>query len=159
MLITILISSNKNVSSTTDATALANRVISEISAARFISASDFDAGLTPGVYTTAPGGSMITTVGLFAPGVPTPVTAAGNPAYRVSYEVVDCLSCLNPIAGNTAATGTGGVEVVVEVDNFLNPTGSAAGAGGRSGERRLLRPIRMVIRREYMAAADSTSIR
>ena len=158
-LITILISSNQNVSSTTDATALANRVISEISAARFISAADFDAGLTTGVYTTPSPGSTITTVGLFSPGVPTPVTAAQNPAYRVSYQVVNCLSCLNPIAGNTAATGTGGVEVVVEVDNFLNPTGSASSGGPAAGERRLLRPIRMVIRREYTAAADNASIR
>ena len=162
-LITILISSNQNVSSTTDATALANRLVSEISAARFISASDFDACLTPGVYTNAlssPCSSpTIATFGLFAPGVPTPITAAQNPAYRVSYQVVNCLSCLNPVAGNTAATGTGGVEVVVEVDNYLNPTGSGAGTGGASGERRLLRPIRMVIRREYTATADTASIR
>jgi prepilin-type N-terminal cleavage/methylation domain-containing protein len=162
-LITILISSNQNVSSTTDATALANRLVSEISAARFISASEFDACLTPGVYTNALSATCasptIATYGLFAPGVPTPVTAAQNPAYRVSYQVVNCLSCLNPIAGNTAATGTGGVEVVVEVDNFRNPTGSAASSGTSSGERRLLRPIRMVLRREYTAAADTASIR
>ena len=146
-LISVMISSNRTISANTDAMALANRLIAEISDARYISTADFDPGLALGVHTVAAAGSGIQTVGLFNPHspapMPQPLSTGDLPAYTVSYEVVQCTVCTNPYGG-AGGGGVGGIEVLVEVDNW---------SVFRPGQSRLMRPLHMVLRKEYNASA------
>jgi len=145
-LIGVLINSNQSVGAGTDAIALANRLVSEISDARFINPADVDPGLNilDGRPIVAPvTGSRIRSVGLFRPGTLDPVTATEGPIYRVEYRSVPCLICRNPVTG-----AEGGIEVLITVANFDRDTGP------------LLQPVQMMLRREYNPTlADGAAIR
>jgi hypothetical protein len=157
-LVGVLTTSNKSVSATTDALGLANRLVSEISNARYLSPLDQDPGLRVNSYSvnnppcgpypqalTAPCGSVIRTVGHFVPANFNPVPANANPAYTVSYIVRPCAICLDPL-NNGTNRGMSGVEILVTVDNFRNPGP-------------LLKPLRMVLRKEYTASASPGRVR
>lgn len=146
-LITVLINGAASTGAHTEAMALASRLVAEINDARFVTGAE-DAGLVSG---GAPAGyrnypvvaSTIQTVGEFtALGEP---TSPGQGAYIVSYEVVNCTACANPFADGQV--GLGGVEVLVTVQSALNISNSKT--------PRLLRPLHLLIRKEYSPTGAS----
>lgn len=143
-LVGLLISSNSNMSATTDATALATRLVAEIGNAQFVDQANQDPHLAINTYDAATvrnTASSITTFGNFTPGGLNAVAAGQNPVYTVTYEVVACdvAICGSPTAVPPAPRG-GGVEIMVTVSNF-----SISGP--------MLRPIRFVLRKEYTASS------
>jgi prepilin-type N-terminal cleavage/methylation domain-containing protein len=143
---------NASMAGQADAIALATRLIAEVEDARLFS-TGADPGLiqagqpvsniTGGEIYAPIVGSRLRTVGRFHPGAMAP-SADGNETLEVRYEVRACAICQTPWAGTTSL---GGLDVLVSVYEL----------GGR--RERMLRPVRMMIRKEFMANQGAAPVR
>ena len=149
-LVDFMTRSTTDVSTKTEALALATRLIAEIQDARMI-IGNADPGLVDGAGVPvsnglgeicAPiAGSDISSVGAFEPGATTP--GGLNPILNVCYEVRGCATCTDPYG--TGAASLGGVEILVSVYNF-NP------------HRKLVQPIRLMVRKEFSPPGSSGGV-
>ncbi len=139
-----------DVSSKTEALALATRLVAEIQDARLI-IGNADPGLVDGAgaplsdslgeISTPIAGSNISSVGQFEPGAALP--GGPNPTLDVRYEVRGCVTCADPFATGTASLG--GIEVLVSVYNV-------------PPHRKLVRPLRLMIRKEFSPPGSSPGV-
>lgn len=139
-----------DVSSKTEALALATRLVAEIQDARMI-IGNADPGLvdgagaplsnTMGEINAPVAGSSIASVGRFEPGATGP--GGPNPTLEVRYEVRNCVTCVDPFATGTASLG--GIEVLVSVYNV-------------PPHRKLVRPVRLMVRKEFSPPGASAGV-
>lgn len=151
-LMVTIVRRNAAMAAQAEAVALATRLVAEVQdAPLFPGASDpglLQAGLPAsdalgGEIGVAVPGSTLLTVGRFRPGASAP-SADGDETFDVRYEVRACAICALPFGAGRPSLG--GIDVLVSVYEVGN--------GGR-----LLRPVRMSVRKEMMAAQGAAAPR
>lgn len=127
----ILTASSATLSSQTDALMLANQLMAEVQSATL--AENDDACFQIGEWSAPVGGcSAIRTLGEFPRG--------SVPVYRVSYQVKNCDKCDDPYSDGRSSLH--GREILISVEDLR-----------LRGNRRMLRPLLLMTRKEYSVKA------